>query len=166
MPAGKIPTLQHGELVMWESAAINTYLGDTLSKLVPPAGTASRGRYEQLIGTLVAELDSQCLWIWSKHEVLPQFRPEVWPAIPEAVEHAKIHFKNVIGVILQQLSESGGVYLLGEMFSAADILLVHCLQWATTIGWDTEWAENDTLVQEYLEACISRTAYTRAKALP
>jgi glutathione S-transferase len=54
-PFGKIPSLVDGEdFLMYESAAINTYLGDKFrgrdgkADLVPAAGTRERGRYEQL----------------------------------------------------------------------------------------------------------------------
>ena len=45
-PFGKVPTLVDGDVVLYESAAINTYLSDKLRGaegvpvLVPPAGTA------------------------------------------------------------------------------------------------------------------------------
>jgi len=44
---------------MYESAAINTYLGDkfrSTKELVPLAGSHERGRYEQLCAATMAEL--------------------------------------------------------------------------------------------------------------
>ena len=52
-PFGKVPTLVDGDVVLYESAAINTYLGDKFrgseapgEVLVPRAGTALRGRWK------------------------------------------------------------------------------------------------------------------------
>ena len=67
-----------------------------------------------------------------------------------------------------------GPYLLGESFSAADILLVHCMDWAESIGWGGLWqtADNtrgETLagnLREYAERCRARPAYVKAKGLP
>jgi glutathione S-transferase len=76
-PFGKIPSLTDGDFTMYESAAINTYLGDKFRaggqageggcpELVPPPGTAARGRYEQTTMCIMTELDAQGLWIHRK----------------------------------------------------------------------------------------------------
>lgn len=62
-PFGKVPCLVDGDFEMYESMAINTYLGDKfraqpgVPELVPPPGTPARGRYEQLCCTLLSELE-------------------------------------------------------------------------------------------------------------
>eukprot|EP00747_Dinoflagellata_sp_TGD_P169980 gnl/TRDRNA2_/TRDRNA2_200345_c0_seq1.p1 gnl/TRDRNA2_/TRDRNA2_200345_c0~~gnl/TRDRNA2_/TRDRNA2_200345_c0_seq1.p1 ORF type:complete len:225 (+),score=31.17 gnl/TRDRNA2_/TRDRNA2_200345_c0_seq1:75-749(+) len=168
-PFGKIPALVDGSFTMYESAAINTYLGDKfrgregVKDLVPAPGTTTRGRYEQYVFCCMAELDAQGLWIHRKHEALGQF----FGAIPDAVAHAKSHVEQVIRVISADLA-AGGPYLCGEDFSAADILFVHCLNWAETIGWATWQAETDgghsSALRAYLERCRTRPAYLAAKA--
>jgi len=170
-PFGKIPSLMDGDFTMYESAAINTYLGDKFRArlgapdLVPIAGTTERGRYEQFICCLMAEMDAQGLWIHRKHESLPQMLPQIFQAIPEAVTVARSHFDKVLGIMLDDLRRSGD-YLLGETFSAADILFVHCLNWAEAIGWlpAPECGDYAPLLHEYLRRCRDRDAYKRAAA--
>lgn len=157
-PAGKVPILKHGDFTMTESAAINTYLGDTFGDLVPKDGQL-RGRYEELVQCIMTELDAQGLWIHRKHEAMKQFFGD----IPEAVLHAREHFCNTLNILLTRLREAGD-YLLGD-FSAADILLVYCLDWATVIQWlpsDAINAELKPVLETYLQRCHQRDAYQRA----
>ena len=174
-PFGKVPTLVDGDVVLYESAAINTYLGDKfrgaegVPVLVPPAGTALRGRYEQLVCMLISEVDAQGLWMHRKHaSEVAQYIGELNPA---ATEVARRHTMEAMNVVAMELGD--GPYLLGESFSAADILLVHCMDWAESIGWGVQWVftpgdEEVSMVKlrEYAERCRARPAYARAKALP
>ena len=115
--ASPTATFQPG---LTESAAINTYLGDKFrgregcADLVPEAGTLERGRYEQQVMVVMAELDAQGLWIHRKHEALGH----IFGEIPSAVAHAKQHVQKVIEVLETDLSASGP-YLCGSSFSAA-----------------------------------------------
>eukprot|EP00435_Cladocopium_sp_Y103_P042339 s1780_g11.t1 len=162
-PAGKVPILKHGDFTMTESAAINTYLGDTFrsaANLVPKDGQL-RGRYEELVQCIVTELDAQGLWIHRKHEAMKQF----FGHIPEYSSSATCAgaFCNTLNILLARLREAGD-YLLGN-FSAADILLVHCLDWATVIQWlpsDAINAELKPVLEAYLQRCHQRDAYQRA----
>lgn len=139
-----------------ESAAINTYLGDEFSsgQLVP---LIPRPLYEQTIQMITSELDSQGLWIHRKHESLG----EIFGNNPDAVVEAKRNFKNGNRVLISQLGESD--FILGNNFTAADILWVHTLDWAESIGWNDTWAgSNDSeKLKSYLERCRSRTAYIK-----
>ena len=172
-PFGKIPSLRDGEFQMYESAAINTYLGDKFrgregaADLVPEPGSHVRGRYEQAIMCMMSELDAQGLWIHRKHEALAH----IFGACPIAVEHAKTHTSRTFAILAAQLRANGGPYLLGSDFSAADILFVHCCNWAEAIGWGQAWTtalrEQDAdmqLLKDYLKQCRSRAAYQRTNA--
>eukprot|EP00667_Euglena_gracilis_P017817 EG_transcript_18840 len=165
-PFGKVPTLQDGDFRMYESAAINTYLADKFRDsvpLVPPPGTAERGRYEQLVFCVMAELDAQAIWIQRKHEALGKY----FGFCPEAVSCARRQYYTTVKVLVKEL-EVGGEYLLASGFSAADVLFVHCLDWAESFGWPpTEGLpEADAArLTAYLERCHRRPAYAAALAL-
>lgn len=179
-PQGKIPILVDGELTVYESAAINTYLGDKYggksdcNYLVPSASNPKqRGLYNQFLLTIMTEMDAQGLWIHRKHEALQQY----FGKSPEAVKEAKRQFDATQEVLMKQLSMNGP-YLLGNKFTAVDILYVHCLDWASSIGWfclhdsDGETrieceespsrskGDQNTLTK-YLTLCRSRPAYQR-----
>lgn len=81
---------------------------------MPKAGTVERGLYEQQVMVVVAELDSQGLWIHRKHEALGH----IFGEIPAAVAHAKQHVQKVIEVLEAALC-TNGPYLCGTSFSAA-----------------------------------------------
>lgn len=163
-PMGKVPALVvDGSFSMYESAAINTFLGDafrTGNGLVPAAPSLERAKYDQTILFIMTELDSQALWIHRKHAALA----DVFGDIPEAVSAAKQQFQNANHALSHQLNP----YLLGDSFSAADILYVHCLDWAKAIGWQDTW-KDDTVVapriEPYLNMCHSRPAYKKVVAI-
>ena len=176
------------EFVMYESAAINTYLGDLvnayssegqsgigLPQLVPLVGTQDRGLYEQTVSCIMTELDSQALWIHRKHETMGKY----FGHIPDAVQHAKHHFQMVNAALAQQLHNNKGSnsssttnerktntgpYLVGSHFTAADILYVHCLEWSQSIGWDEAW-KKDVKLCEYFHTCQERPAFQRVAAM-
>jgi glutathione S-transferase len=176
-PLGKVPALVEISVTgappfaMYESAAINTYLGDLVyglnpvaaqePRLVPPPGTHLRGLYEQTVSCIITELDAQALWIHRKHCDMGQY----FGFIPEAVKHAKDHFTRVNKVLAKQLhANSQGLYLVGPHFTAADILYAHCLGWSMAIGWQDEW-KDDAKLTEYLRRCRQRVAYQKVAAL-
>jgi glutathione S-transferase len=65
--------------------------------------------------------------------------------------------------IAQQIVTSGGPYLLGANFTAADILYVQCLDWAYSIGWKTEqWPDH---LAAYMRKCHERAAYQKVKGM-
>lgn len=160
-PLGKVPILVEDDgFSMFESAAINTFLGDkyrnsSSSILVPAPGTNLRGLYEQTVSVLTTELDSQALWIHRKHESLG----EIFTHIPDAVEHARKYFHKTNRSLMRQIVNPGP-YLLGSDFTAADIIYVHCLEWSKMIGWDEKWKVNPA-VQDYLRLCKARPSYVK-----
>lgn len=56
---------------------------------------------------------------------------------PQRDVHAKAHTARTILIISSSsyLRRTGGPYLLGPDFSAADILYVHCCSGAENLGW-------------------------------
>jgi glutathione S-transferase len=116
-----------------------------------------------LVSTITNELDPN-LWVHRKHEALSK----MFGAAPIAVAEAKRNFAIVLKVLATELWGRGGALLLGE-FSAADILLGHCLDWGEGIEWlepalaamDNTLAEH---LREYRARCMARPAYQRAVA--
>ena len=110
------------------------------------------------------------MWIHRKHA--SDVAKFIGGLNPEAVAVAEKHAAKTMEVMAVELVRGQGPYLLGSDFSAADILLVHCMNWAESIGWGARWKEpqegdaNGRLLADYAQRCRERPAYARAKKLP
>mmetsp|Transcript_58647 Transcript_58647/g.106928 ORF Transcript_58647/g.106928 Transcript_58647/m.106928 type:complete len:222 (+) Transcript_58647:92-757(+) len=167
-PLGKVPSLKDGHLVLFESVAINTYLGDKFRGsgrpvLVPAVGTRQRAFFEQWNFFIQSELDAQGLWICRKHRDMGH----IFGVIPDAVEHAKKTFQRCLKVVARDLQKTGGPYLLGKEFSATDILLVHCLNWAEVYSWfpAADAGSEMATLRDYFDRCRARDGFRRATAI-
>jgi len=154
-PAGKVPAMQGDDLLLTESAAIITYLGDKFpeKKLVPKAGSAERGKFEQWSYFTLSELE-QALWTMGKHRfALPKEQ-----RVPAVLETAEWEFQRALELLEQGLGDNQ--YILGENFCAADILLGHTLIWGINFKQTVE--QNN--LQEYVKRLKKREALARAIA--
>lgn len=151
-PNGKVPTLVDGDLVLSESAAIVTYLGDRFPQagLVPEPRTAERARYDQWLFFCMTELE-QPLWTISKHKfALPR---DV--RIPEMKQVARFEFGRAKPIVEQHLATQP--YILGDRFTAADLLIGHTLIWAQLFGVPLE----SERLEQYVTELQQRPAYQR-----
>jgi len=184
-PMGKIPSLlvaddDGDEFTLIESAAINSWLGDRLREycqpselgfLVPCPGTKDRALYDSFVQFLMAEADSSGLWIHRKLESLGE--KKAFGAVRYALLPARLQFdramQGVRAQLLKQREQGAEYFLVGSCFTAADILLVHCCDWALGIGGDKGgWLSKywtDDVVQDYLSRMRARPAYVRAKTI-
>ena len=154
-PSQKIPTLQDGEWVLSESAAIVNYLGAAYGasrKLCPPAPPRERARYDQWCFFAMMELDANTLYVIRKHEDLPN----VYGEAPHALQAARDGFARQALAAAQRLAASGP-YVLGACFSGADILLTTCLN-----GAIRRKIELPDALHDYLKRTTARQAYQRA----
>ena len=109
-PKEKIPVLEDDDLVLTESAAIVTYLGDTYGKdsgLVPAPYTRERALYNQWNSFIQMELDAHTLYVLRKHRDLADLYGEAPAAVSTAIEG----FHKQIAVAEQALSACGNPLL-------------------------------------------------------
>ena len=142
-PSGKVPSLSDNDLVLTESAAILTYLGDKYGTppLVPAPGSSERGTHDQWLCFAIAELE-QPLWTMGKHKfALPKER-----RVAEIFETAAWEFQQALALLSAGLGDTD--YILESGFSAADIVIGHTLIWGLSFKQPIE--------QENLNAYISR----------
>lgn len=150
-PAGKVPALKDGDLVLTESAAIVTYLGEKAGRLdlVPAVGSADRGRYLQWVIFAQSELE-QGLWSIAKHKfALPEEQ-----RVPQMLEVGAWEFQQALEIFSQGLADKP--YILGDTFSGADILLGHTLFWASSFKQPLEQQN----IKAYLQRIAAREAVT------
>lgn len=154
-PHGAVPALVDGDLVMFESAAICAYLADKFpeKELAPPVGTPARGRYYQWLVYCMATLEPPVLQIFLNTRMLPEAERSA-----KAVEEGKKKFAEVARVLGQALA--GKSYLLGEQFSAADVMIGSTLAWASAMGV----LEGQEELQAYVKRVTERPAYQRARS--
>ncbi len=123
-PLGQVPVLQAGDKRIFESGAIVHWLADThpAAQLAPPLNATDRADYEQWLFFAITTLESPA-WEIALHErILPEDK-----AVKAIVPFARARYRDALGVLEPVLSERD--YLLGEQFSAADILTGHTLMW-------------------------------------
>jgi len=152
-PTGKMPALIDGDFVLTDSAAICAYLGEKHADkgMGPDAGL--RGRAEMMSWMLYALSEfEQPMWNKLKHRFLlpTELRAEVAPWV-------KREFDTEIAALEAKLA--GRPYALGDRFSAVDVILGHCGQWARSGKFEVA----SQPVADYFERVLSRPALARAK---
>lgn len=127
-PNGRVPAMRHGELVLFESAAIAQYL----ARLAPDAGllptdAGELARHDQWMFWLNAELE-QPLWTLAKHT----------NRLPEELRCVDIgpacHFEFQRHVAVLGDALEGREFLVGDTFTVADAFAAHTLLWARGVG--------------------------------
>ncbi len=155
-PAGKVPAFRDGELVLTESAAICNYIATKYAEkgLIPADGTHKRGRYDQWMFFTMSELE-QPLWSMGKH----RFALPAEQRIPQMQETAKWEFDRALEILRKGLGDQP--YILGDQFSAADILIGQTLFWARSFKVPVE----DPALVAYGQRLRERPAFQRVRAL-
>lgn len=152
-PLGKIPVLQDGDAIITDSTAIMTYLGDRHGALTHPAGSIDRARQDALSNRILDELDA-VIWTAARHSfVLPEDK-----RVPEVKPSLAWEFGNNVNRLAEQFE---GPFLMGDTMTIADIIAVHCLNWAYAAKFPVE---NDTILA-YAKSMRARAAFQRVKAL-
>ena len=120
-PLGKVPAITHKGVVISEAAAICAYLADEFpaAKLAVPVGDARRGLYFK--------------WLFFSPSCLEQAmldRAHDRPPVP-ARASSYGDYDGVMDTVAQAVVD--GPYLLGQYFTAADVVVGSCLQYGTMI---------------------------------
>jgi glutathione S-transferase len=127
-PAGQVPVLIDGDLVLTESVAISIYLSEKYphKHLLPTDAREKAEVYKWLLFATTAL--EQPLWRIAKHTNL---YPEE-KRIPEEVDLARGDFLAIAGVADQHLSTRE--YVVGSSATVADFVLAYTLDWANEVG--------------------------------
>jgi glutathione S-transferase len=147
-PMGKVPAIVHDGALVTEQPAIFIYLAD----LFPEAGLAPalrdplRGPYLRWLAFYGSSFEPAINDVAMKRE----------PAPPMMCPYGD--FDTMLATLTRQLR--AGPYLLGERFSAADVL------WGTALGWITMFKLVPELpeIMAYIDRVSSRPAARRAAA--
>lgn len=128
-PMGKVPALDDGGTIITEVAAICCYLADAYPKagLAPPIGDKRRGPYLKWLF-----FGPSCVEPAMIDKALS--RP---PGPRSTVGWGD--YDTVLGVLRQGVAK--GPYLLGDQFTAADVVIGSDLRWGMMFKMLPEWPE-------------------------
>jgi len=146
-PHGKVPVIRDGETVVYESAAIALYLTDKFpaAGIGPVVGDAKRGAYLTWLAYYAGVMEPSWTSAFMKTEV-PRGTAG-WVKTDEVME-----------LVNSTLGKSP--YILGEKFSAADILIGTTFK----LFMGSPLLPKTDLLESYVKRVVERPAYVRAAA--
>jgi glutathione S-transferase len=148
-PMGKVPALRHGDAIITEVAAICCYLADAFpqARLNIPIGDPRRGPYLK--------------WLFFNPGALePAIMDRAFKRAEEAPRQALPYgdFDTTMDVVARAVS--GSRFLMGDQFTAADVVIGSSLRWATMFSLIPPRAE----FSDYIARVSDRPAAKRAVA--
>lgn len=144
-PEGKVPCLVHDGTLLTERGAIMLYLLELFPQtgLAPRPGDAQRGALLTWLAWYGSVMEPVLILDWSKAEV-----PAVWSSLRGVAEiNARLH-----------TALAKGPWLLGQEFSAADVLC------HTPYAFFPPSTPDDPLIRDWVARCQARPATQRVKA--
>jgi glutathione S-transferase len=147
-PMGKVPALAHAGALITEQIAVYQYLADLYADrgLAPRIGDPLRGPYLRWLAFYGCSFEPAVVDRALKREAPP---PSMSPYGD---------YDTVMRTLSAQLAR--GPWILGETFSAADVLWGSALTWTTMFGV----VEKTALFGAYIERTQARPALARARA--
>ena len=123
-PAGKLPVLIDGDLVLTESAAIVLYLVEKYrEKGLLPTDLEARAQVYRWLMFAVTELE-QPLWRITKHSMLyPEDK-----RLPQDIALAREDFAATAAVLERHME--GRQFIVGDGITAADCVTAYVIDWA------------------------------------
>ena len=147
-PMGKVPAIRHGDALVTEQAAVFMYLADLYPEagLAPAIGDPLRGPYLRWMVYYGSCFEPAVVDKAMKRE----------PAAPSTSPYGD--YDTMLTTLTNQLAR--GPYLLGERFTAADVL------WGTALTWTTMFKLVPELpvIVDYMARVNARPAMARAQA--
>jgi glutathione S-transferase len=150
-PNGVVPALKDGDTVIFESVAIALHLADRFAEkgLAPPPDSPLRGPYLSWMVWSMTTLEPPIGDVYS--ERLKPAEQQSAAAMDAAMERFGASAKVLEG-------ELTGPYLLGDAFSAADVMVGCVLAFADMLGM----LEGHQGLRDYVARITARPAYRRA----
>ncbi|OJA22585.1 glutathione S-transferase family protein [Burkholderia ubonensis] len=145
-PAGKVPVLVDGDLVIPESAAIVLYLADKHpQKALLPVDLAARAQAYRWVMFAVTELE-QPLWRITRHTML--YPPD--KRLPADIALAREDFVNMAAILDRHLD--GRAFIVGDALTVADCVTAYLIDWANELKLIDAFPQ----LQAYLERLYAR----------
>jgi glutathione S-transferase len=148
-PMGKVPAIRHDGALVTEQGAVYAYLADLYPEagITPAIGDALRGPYLRWLFYYGSSFEPALVDRALKRD----------PAPPSTSPYGD--YETMLKTLADQLAP--GPYLLGERFTAADVL------WGTALRWTTMFklVPETAAITAYIARVTARPAATRAAAI-
>jgi glutathione S-transferase len=152
-PNARIPTLVDGDLVLWESMAINLYLAQKYEGPMHCAGPEVLGVATQWSFWAMLEMEALLLDLLTHRAVLPEFARD-----PSYAERDELLLGRPLGVLNDTLA--GREYLVSNGFTVADLNVAAILAWGKMGRLNMS---GHAEVKRWFDACLARPAYGRVR---
>ena len=152
-PNGRIPALVDGDLVLFESMAINLYLAKTYGGKLYPSDPHDEARAIQWTIWGMTELEPYLIPIFLHKMFLPEDERD-----PAVVANAETAVERPLAVLDAHVSDRE--YLLGGDFTIADLNVAGTLATASFANFDISKFENAT---RWLSRCTGRPSFARVR---
>ena len=147
-PMGKVPAIRHGDALVTEQPAVFIYLADLYPQagLTPALGDPLRGPYLRWMVFYGSCFEPAVV------DRAMQREPAAMATSPYGT------FDTMLNTLTEQLAR--GPWLLGDTFTAADVL------WGTALNWTTQFKLVPELpvIRAYINRVLARPAMLRAAA--
>ncbi len=148
-PMGKVPAVLHGDALITEQVAITIYLADLFPEagITPSLQDALRGPYLRWLAFYGSCFEPAIVDKAMKREAAPQGSSPYGD------------YDTTIRTLLDQLAR--GPWLLGEKFTAADVL------WGTALTWITAFGliETTPVVKTYIDRWNARPSVAKVASI-
>jgi len=153
-PNARIPTLVDGDVVLWESMAINLYLAQKYQGAMHSADAAVLGQAAQWSFWAMLEIEMLLLHLLEHRILLAETARDI-----STVERNELLLKKPLGILNGALA--GRAHLAGDSFTVADLNVASILAWGKMVRLDlSAWPD----LKRWLDACLARPANGRARA--
>ncbi len=127
-PRGRIPALLVDDVVITETVAILTWLGQQGPGLLPRVGSIQAASATAWLTWLTSSVHISFALVWRGHRFTD-----------DATQHAAIRARG-LSMLAEQLQEiedalKGSRYILGESYSVVDANLLHFYRWGSRVGF-------------------------------
>jgi glutathione S-transferase len=139
-PAGTVPTMSFDGVAMTESVACLMHISDLYpaASLAPATGTPERGQWYRWLAYLLSPVQSTFYGFIAPRRSAPV-------DAQDAVKAHAIEALEGYRTILDEHLAAGGPYLLGELFTGADLFLFMLTRWGRRLEhrwWDARGLGN------------------------
>ena len=154
-PNGRVPALVDGDVTLWESLAINTYLAKKAGGDIAPEDLVEDAAVQQWSLWAMTEVEKPAL-----RAMFHALGIAGYPKDPSVVEQCASELVRPLKVLNAHLRSRA--WIVGDRFTIADLNVASVLVWAKMARLDLSVYPD---LKRWLDACLSRPAFETVKAM-